>query len=123
MNILFLAILIIAGGGLYWADSTEDTCWKNEAAQAFGKYGSLTTRFAILRASASTGNDVMNSKSNVVEVLEKEFNGCSLGSNGSTVLRFYFDDANKLTTMRAFRHYSGVSDPNYQMQLIEERKF
>jgi hypothetical protein len=123
MNILFLVILIIAGGGLYWADSTEDACWKNEATQAFEKYSSLKTRSAILRASASTGSDVMNSKSNLVEVLEKEFNGCSLGSNGSTVLRFYFDDANKLTMMQAFRHYSGVSDPNYQMQLIEKRKF
>ncbi|MEK6743382.1 MAG: hypothetical protein AABZ15_07230 [Nitrospirota bacterium] len=123
LGLFVLAFLTIAVVGGCWIARTEDTCWKNEATQAFEKYSSLKTRSAILRASASTGSDVMNSKSSQVEVLEKEFNGCSLGSNGNTVLRFYFDDANKLTMMQAFRHYSGVSDPDYQMQLIEERKF
>jgi hypothetical protein len=79
--------------------------------------GSLKSRTAILRA--ATDSEVLESKSNLVEVLEHEFNGCSLGSNGSTVLRFYFNDSNKLTMMQAFRRYGGVSE----MQLIEERKW
>lgn len=120
MNILILIVLGIAGVGV-WANSTENTCWKYEATTAFEKYGSLKTRSAVLRAAANS--EVLESESNLVEILEREYNGCSLGSNGSTVLRFYFDDMNKLTMMQAFRHYSGVSDPNLRMQLIEERKF
>lgn len=121
MNILIFVILII-GGGLFWADSTEETCWKSQATQTFEEYGSLKTRSAILRATASTGREVEDAKSNPVELFEIEHNGCSLGSNGQTVVRFYFDNMNKLTTIQVFRNYM-VTDPSYKMELIEERKF
>lgn len=116
IDILILAILGIFGVGV-WANSTENSCWKYEATSSFEKYSSLKTRTAVLRA--ATNSEVLDSRSNPVEILEHEFNGCSLGSNGSTVLRFYFDDANKLIMMQAFRRYGGVSE----MQLIDERKF
>jgi hypothetical protein len=112
-----LAFLIIAVGGFYWMARTEDACWKHEATQAFQKYGSLKARSDILRV-VGTEKDP---GPNPVEVVEKEPNGCSLGSNGRTVLRFSFDDG-KLTTIQVFRDYI-ASDPNYKMELIEERKF
>ncbi len=116
VEVLVLAIATIFGFGI-WANSTENSCWKYEATTAFEKYGSLKSRAAVLRA--ANDSEVLESKANLVEVLEHEFNGCSLGSNGSTVLRFYFSDSNKLTMMQAFRRYGGVSE----MQLIEERRF
>jgi hypothetical protein len=122
MTLLVFVFVSLIGGGLYWADKTEETCWKNQATQAFEEYGSLKTRPAILRATASTGREVEDAKSNPVELFEIEHNGCSLGSNGQTLVRFYFDNVNKLTTIQVFRNYM-VSDPSYKMELIEERKF
>lgn len=121
MAILILVILGALGGGIYWLDNTADSCWKYESTQAFENYKTLTTRSAILRAAESRGLEVRNSKLNPVEVVESDPNGCSLGSNGQTVIRFYFDDVNKLTMMRVFRNY--LTAQNYQMELIEERKF
>jgi hypothetical protein len=117
MNILILVVLII-GGGLFWTDSTEDSCWKHEATQAFEKYGSLKNRSDVLRVSGIE----KNTNSNPIEVLEKDPNGCSLGSNGQTVVLFYFDNLNKLTKIQVFQNYI-TSDSNYKMKLIEERKF
>ena len=122
MTLFVLFLLSLIGGGLYWVDSTADSCWKYEATQSFENYKTLKTRSSILRAAASHGRDVMNSESNPVEVIEKDPNGCSVGSNGMTVVRFYFDDANKLTAMQVFRNYR-TSNPDYKMELIEERKF
>ena len=109
----FLTIAIVAG---CWITRTEDACWKHEAAEAFQKYGSLKTRSEILRSVDAE----QASGSNPVEVIEKDPNGCSFGSNGRTVLRFYFDKRNKLTTIQVFRDYI-ASD--YKMVLIEERKY
>ena len=116
LEILGFTIAAIFGLGI-WAESTESSCWKYEATTAFEKYGSLKSRAAIL--SAATEREVLETKSTLVEVLEHEFNGCSLGSNGDTVLRFTFDDSQKLILMQAFKRYGGVNE----MQLIEERKF
>lgn len=122
MTLLVFVFLSLIGGGLYWADKTEETCWKSQATQAVEEYGSLKTRSAILRAIVSTGRDVEDATSNPVELFEIEHNGCSLGSNGQTVVRFYFDNVNKLTTIQIFRNYM-ISDPNYKMELIGEKKF
>lgn len=89
---------------------------ENEAAEAFQKYGSLKTRSEILRV-AGIENDA---GSNPVEIIEKDPNGCSFGSNGRTVLRFSFDKENKLTTMQVFRDYIASG---YKMELIKERQF
>lgn len=115
-GLLILAFLIIAVGSCYWVTRTEEACWKYQATEAFQKYGSLKARSDILRV-AGTEKDP---GSNPVEVVEKDPNGCSLGSNGRTVLRFSFDEANKLTTIQVFRDYIASG---YQMELIEERKF
>ena len=119
-GLFVLAFLIIAVGGCYWVTRTEDACWKYEATQAFQKYGSLKTRSDILRVAVGTEKDIMGS--NPLEVVEKDPNGCSFGSNGRTVIRFSFDNGNKLTTMQVFRYYV-TGDPKYKMQLIEERKY
>lgn len=113
-----LVLVLLTASALIgcWITRTEDTCWKHEATDAFQKYGSLKTRFEILR---STDTD-QASGSNPVEGIEKDPNGCSFGSNGRTVLRFYFDERNKLTTIQVFRDYI-ASD--YKMELIEERKY
>jgi hypothetical protein len=121
MAILILVILGALGGGIYWLDNTEDSCWKHEAAHAFEHYKMLNTRSAVLRAAENRGLEVRDSGLNLVEVVESDPNGCSLGSNGQTVVRFYFDDANKLTMMRVFRNY--LTARNYQMELVEERDF
>ncbi len=115
-GLLVLALLTIAVAGGCWITRTEDACWKHEAVEAFEKYGSLKSRSDILRV-ADTEEDP---GSNPVEVIEKEFNGCSFGSNGRTVIRFSFDSRNKLTTIQVFRDYM-ASD--YKMELIEERKY
>ena len=102
------------GGGCW----IENACWRQEAAEAFQKYGSLKARSDILRVAGIE----KDSGSNPVEVVEKDPNGCSLGSNGRTVLRFSFDNRNKLTKIQVFRDYI-VEDPTYKMELLEERKF
>ena len=118
---MIIAILVILfAGGIYWADMTEAKCWQSEAIQAFEHYQSLNTLSVILREAESTGRDITNSKSNSFEVIEKEPNGCSLGSNGRTVVRFYFDNDEKLTTMQVFRDYVAA---DYTMEMIDERQF
>ncbi|HEY6096307.1 MAG TPA: hypothetical protein VIU93_15305 [Gallionellaceae bacterium] len=118
MHVIVVAILIIAGGVLgtgVWANNTENNCWKYEAKLAFEKYGTLKTRSEVLRAA----NVEKNKKSNPIDVIEgDDYNGCSLGSNGMTAIRFYFDDQDKLTAIQVWRNYSGV-----ETQLIEEKKF
>ena len=115
-GLFVLAFLTIVVAGGCWITRTEDTCWRHEAVKAFEKYGSLRTRSEILRAA-----DIEEDPgSNPVEVIEKEFNGCSLGSNGRTVVRFSFDSRNKLTAIQVFRDYLAAG---YTMELIEERKY
>jgi hypothetical protein len=117
---IIVALVVLLAGGIYWADTTEDRCWQSEAAQVFEHYQMLKSRSAILREAASTGRDITNSKSNSVELIEKEPNGCSVGSNGRTVVRFYFDNAENLTTMQVFRAYVAA---DYTMEMIDERRF
>ncbi len=118
MDVVIAIILVLAGGAFgtgLWATHTENVCWKDEAKHAFEKYAPLTTRDDVLR----TADVREDPKSNPVEVIEEDYNGCSLGSNGRTAFRFYFDGENKLTRMQVLRHYAGVE----QMPLIEERRF
>lgn len=116
LGIFTLVLLVIFAGAFYWLHSTEEGCWQHEAAEAFEKYSSFKTRTEIMRV-AGIKNDP---GSNPVEIVEKDPNGCSLGSNGQTVLRFAFDDRNKLTTIQVLRNYIAS---NYQMTLIAERKY
>lgn len=110
--ILAFLIIIVAGG--CWITRTEDICWRHEAVEAFEKYGSLRTRSEIVRAA-----DIEDDPgAGPVEFIEKEYNGCSLGSNGRTVVRFSFDSRNKLTKIQVFRDYIAA---DYTMELIEER--
>jgi len=116
MHVIVIAILIVAGGVLgtgVWATNTENSCWKHEAKLVFEKYGSLKTRAEVLR----TIQIEKGQKSNPIDVIEGDYNGCSLGSNGMTAIRFYFDRENKLTAIQVWRNYSGV-----ETQMIEERK-
>ncbi len=113
--VLFVLTLAVAGG--CWIKRTEDNCWKFEAVEAFQKYGSLKTRSEVLR---SVADIEQASGSNPVEVIEKEPNGCSFGSNGRTILRFFFDNKNKLTRIQVFRDYMAA---DYEMDLIEEKNF
>lgn len=116
IGLFVLALLTVTVLVGCWLAKTEDACWKHEATEAFKKYGFLKTRSQILRSIDAE----QASGSNPVEVIEKDPNGCSLGSNGRTVLRFYFDKRNKLTVIQVFRDYI-ASD--YKMELIEERKY
>lgn len=112
-----LVLFIVVAGGIYWMTRGEDSCWKQEAAQAFQKYGRHKTCSDILRIAGIEKDP----GSNPLEIVEKDPNGCSLGSNGVTALRFSFDDGNKLAAIQVFRDY--VAAPNHKMELIEERKF
>ena len=120
LGLTILVMLTIVSAGVYWVHnwviSVEKACWKHEATEAFQRYGSFKTRSDILRAAAALEKDI---SSNSVEVIETDPNGCSFGSNGQTVLRFFFDDKNKLKTIKVFRNYI-ASD--YKLDLIEERK-
>lgn len=109
-------VLAIAAVGGCWIARTEEVCWKNEAVEAFQKYGSLKTRSKIVRAAYAEDDK----GSNPLEVVEKEPNGCSFGSNGRTIIRFHFDARNRLTTIQVFRDYMAA---DYTMELIEERKY
>ena len=116
LGIFVLALLAIIAGVIYWLHRTEEACWKHEAVEAFDKYGSFKTRTEILRVVGIKKDP----SSNPVEIIEKDPNGCSLGSNGQTILRFTFNDGNELTTIQVFRNYIAS---NYQMALIEERRY
>jgi len=120
-GVFVLALLAIIAGAIYWLHRTEETCWKHEASEAFEKYDSLKTRTEILKG-VDIQNDLRSkdTKSNPLEIIEKDPNGCSFGSNGQTVLRFFFNDRNEITTIQVFRNYI-ASD--YQMTLIEERRY
>ena len=115
-GLFILVFLTIVAVGCCWITRTENTCWRHEAVEVFEKYGSLRTRSKILRAADS--GEV--SGSNPVEVIEKDPNGCSFGSNGRTVVRFFFDSRNKLTKIQVFRDYIAA---DYTMELVEERKY
>ncbi len=120
LGMIIVALLVMIAGGLYWADMTEDRCWQSEATQAFEHYQTLKSRPVILREVLSTDRHVMNLERGSVEVIEKDPNGCSLGSNGRTVVRFYFDNADKLTNIQVFRDYVAA---DYTMEMIDERRF
>ncbi len=118
MHLIVVAILLVAGGMFgagVWATSTENSCWKQEAKLALGKYGALKTRAEVLRAAEIEKDD----RANPIDIVERDdYNGCSLGSNGMTSIRFYFDGANRLTAIQVWRNYSGT-----ETEMIEERKF
>jgi len=120
LGMIIVALVVLVAGGIYWADATEDRCWQSEATQAFAHYETLKSRSAILRDAAATGRDIARSDPRSIELVEKEPNGCSLGSNGRTVVRFYFDSSEKLLTMQVFRDYLAA---DYTMEMIDERKF
>ncbi len=116
IGLFVLSFVVIASGGGCWINKTENACWDNEATEAFLKYGSLKTRSDILRV-AYIENDP---GTNHVEVIEKDPNGCSFGSNGQTVIQFTFSDKNELTKIQVFRNYITSGS---QMELIEEREY
>lgn len=115
LAIFGFVLVVLFTGALYWLHRAEENCWKQEAAEAFAKYGSLKKRTEILRiAGVERGIG-----SNPIEVIEKDPNGCSLGSNGQTILRFSFNDRNELAAIQVFRNYIGT---DYHMALIAEKK-
>jgi len=116
LGLFVFALSAIITGVIYWMDRAGEACWTHEAAEAFQKYGSFKTRTEILRVVGIEKDP----GSNPVEIIEKDPNGCSLGSNGQTVLRFSFNDRKELTTIQVFRNYIAS---NYQMALIEERRY
>jgi len=116
LGVSILALFALLSCSLFWMDRSEEACWNHEAVEAFQKYGSLKTRAEILRVAGLKSDP----KTNPVEILEKDPNGCSFGSNGQTVLRFTFNDRNELTAIQAFRNYIAS---NYQMTLIAERTY
>ena len=116
LGLFVLSFLIIAAGSGCWIARTEDACWKYQATEAFLKYGSLKTRPDILRVSGIEKDP----GTNPVEVIEKDPNGCSFGSNGQTIIQFTFNDKNELTKIQVFRNYIASG---YKMELIEERGY
>lgn len=114
LGIFVLTFLVISTFAIYWVDKVEDTCWKQEATLAFKKYGTVNTRVGIIRVSRIE----KDSGKYPLEVVEKDPNGCSFGSNGQTVLQFSFDDRNKLTRIEVFKNYIAS---NYKMVLIEHK--
>ena len=116
LGVSILALFALLSCSLFWMDRSEEACWNHEAVEAFQKYGSLKTRAEVLRVAGLKSDP----KTNPVEILEKDPNGCSFGSNGQTVLRFTFNDRNELTAIQAFRNYIAS---NYQMTLIAERTY
>lgn len=107
-----LALLVTVLGGCF----SENGCWRYEADEVFRRYGSLKKRSDVLRL-AGIDKDPGTSP---VQVVEKDPNGCSLGSNGQTVVRFYFDNRKNLTKIQVFKNYI-ASD--YEMELIDEKKY
>jgi len=118
MVMLLSVILLVGAGGIFWAHETEENCWRQEGAVAVEKYEKLKTRADVLRVTSDFGLET--SGSNPFEVIEKDPNGCSLGSNGRTVVRLYFNSKDELQTIQVFRDY--FSAPDYEMELIEEKK-
>jgi hypothetical protein len=116
IGLFVLALLTVTVLIGCWITRTENACWSHEATEAFQKYGSFKTRSEILRSVDTE----QASGSNPVEVIEKDPNGCSFGSNGRTVLRFYFDKRDRLTMIQVFRDYIAT---DYKMELIDERKY
>ena len=54
------------------------------------------------------------------EIIESDPNGCSLGSNGQTIAKIYFDSRHNLTKIQVYKNYIAS---NYKMELIEEREY
>ena len=115
LGLFGLCFLIIAAGSGCWITRTENDCWEYEATVAFMKYGSLKTRADILR----TAGIEKDPGTNPIEVIEKDPNGCSFGSNGQTVIRFTFNNKNELTKIQVFRNYIASG---YKMEIINEQK-
>ncbi len=115
LGILVVVLLASIAVVIYWLHRTEEACWKQEAAEAFAKYGSIMKRTEMLRVAGIERDP----GSNPVEVIEKDPNGCSLGSNGQTILHFSFNDRNELAAIQVFRNYIAT---DYHMTLIAEKK-
>lgn len=118
--VIVVVFLTIIGGGLYWLKRSADSCWKYEAEQAFHNYGIYNNFSEILKAATSTDREIIKKTPNLIEIIESDPNGCSLGGNGQTVLKFYFDDKKKLTKIQVYRNYI-TDEANYHMELIQER--
>jgi len=108
--------VVLVIGFLVWTDRTEKKCWDNEVAQAFQKYSGLTSRDKVLKAAYLE----KDAGTRTVQVIERDPNGCSLGSNGQTVVRFYFSKDDKLTEMRVYKNYISA---NYKMEMIGKKVF
>jgi len=115
-----LALIALLGCGIHWLESSEESCWKYEANMVFNGYGNLKTRSAVLSAADATGREILNSKSNPVEIIESDPNGCSLGSNGQTIAKIYFDSRHNITKIQVYKNYIAS---NYKMELVEEREY
>lgn len=115
LGILVVVLLAIVAGAIFWLHRTEEACWNQEAAEAFVKYGSIRNRTELLRV-AGIERDLGSTS---VEVIEKYPNGCSLGSNGQTILRFSFNERNELAAIQVFRNYIAT---DFHMTLIAEKK-
>lgn len=116
LGFTLLFFIVFSTIGIFWLDKSEDSCWKHEAAEVFVKYGSLQTRTEIINV-AAIANDPGK---NPLEIIEKDPNGCSLGSNGQTVVKFFFKDRNKLSRIEVYRNYL-TSESN--MIIIEKRSY
>ncbi|MDH5600126.1 MAG: hypothetical protein OEY78_02355 [Gammaproteobacteria bacterium] len=116
LGFLILALIIIATIGVIWLDKSGDACWNQEAEDAINKYRSLTSRADILRLAAVEKDPATNP----VKVIEKDPNGCSLGGNGQTIIKFYFNNDNKLVRLEVYRHYIGSDQ---QMLLIQKANY
>ena len=110
-----LALFVMVLGGCF----SESRCYRYEADEVFRTYGALKTRTEVLRRLSLVGIE-SDTGTNPVEALVKDPNGCSLGSNGQTVVRFYFDKRKKLTKIQVFKNYIAEG---YQMELIDEREY
>src|SRR4051812_20625549 len=121
LGVSIVVLFAVFAGAVHFLEGMEEDCWKHEAVEAFQKYGSFKRRAEILRV-VDIENDLRSkdAKSNPLEITEKNPNGCSFGSNGQTVLRFFFNGRNEITAIQVFRNYI-ASD--YQMTLIEEKVY
>jgi len=101
LGFTLLFFIILSTVGIFWLDRSQDSCWKQEAADVYTKYGSLKTRAEIVNLA---GKD-KDTGTNPVEVIEKDPNGCGLGSNGQTVVKFFFNSENTLSSIEVYKNY------------------
>ena len=116
LGVVLTGIVVLVIGFVVWADRAEESCWKNESALVFKKYNGLTFRDKILHT-ADVDKDPGTS---FIEIIERDQNGCSLGSNGQTVVRFYFGKDNKLAEIQVYKNYLVA---NYKMVMIGKKVF